>query len=304
SKDTEETIHHSKFWFSDGSFVLRIENTLFRVHRSILCVNSEVFTGMLEIPQPEDIENVDGCPYVELQDSLQDFEAFMMVLYNPLWWDQTNSTLENQLSFAISILRISNKYGCHTLRKKAISILKEHIPTDISGHEKVLKLKHLSRYIIARLLSVARETNLKIFLPVAYLIWATGHPSQIIELMHNMGNDKAPWDDAAICLAGRAELLTIQGNVYKVGTNFQPPDNCLNTCRPLSFIITTALVTNLDGYTKWSDAWGKSSGFCENCIANAKRMFEEGQAKLWDAIPEAFELESWEALKLEAQDFE
>jgi BTB/POZ domain len=33
-------------WFPDGNVVLQVESTLFRVHRSILSMHSEVFHGM------------------------------------------------------------------------------------------------------------------------------------------------------------------------------------------------------------------------------------------------------------------
>ena len=44
------------FWFDDGNVVLQVESTLFRVHRSILSMRSEVFQGMFSVPQPPAVD--------------------------------------------------------------------------------------------------------------------------------------------------------------------------------------------------------------------------------------------------------
>lgn len=49
-----ELQRHSDLWFYDGSLVCRAENTLFRVHMSLLARHSVCFSDMLAIPQPND----------------------------------------------------------------------------------------------------------------------------------------------------------------------------------------------------------------------------------------------------------
>ncbi|KAF8989949.1 hypothetical protein BDQ17DRAFT_1474250 [Cyathus striatus] len=309
----EGPTRHPIFWFPDGSVVLQVQNTLFRVHRTILCSYSEVFSGMFDIPQPEVIEQYDDCPLIHLQDELSDFEAFMNVLYDALWLDHAESNLTYTISFLMSILKISNKYGCHKIRKKAITMLKQHIPTDISQYEKIHECKKLPPTILIRLLSVAREINVRIFMPCTYLILATRSPSHIIGLMRKLpGNVTVAWEDAAICLAGRTTLLLAQFNdVFKFAVNYQPSPGCeylagggyrvSRPCRPL-MMRADQLLAKLNGYTKWHDSWGET--LCGPCKAHAKEIFYEGQRKYWNMIPQAFELGSWENLKREAQNFE
>jgi BTB/POZ domain len=76
---------HSEFWFTDGSVVVIVGNTAFRIHKSILIKHSDVFSDLFTVPQPEnDTENIDGCPVVHLPDALSDFIDVMKALYHPL----------------------------------------------------------------------------------------------------------------------------------------------------------------------------------------------------------------------------
>ena len=72
-----EPISHPTLWYDDGSVVLQAETTMFRVHRSILSAQSEIFKDMFAIPQsPTSTDGtVDGCPVITmLGDTMQDWE--------------------------------------------------------------------------------------------------------------------------------------------------------------------------------------------------------------------------------------
>ena len=70
-------------WFDDGNVVLQVESTLFRVHRSILSMHSEVFRGMFSVPQPVavDGELVDNCPVVQFPDRAVDWTHVLKAFY-------------------------------------------------------------------------------------------------------------------------------------------------------------------------------------------------------------------------------
>jgi hypothetical protein len=72
-----------EFWFHDGSIVLQVQSTLFRVHQSFLATHSEIFSDLFTVPQPDLSEAVDGCPIVRLSDSSDDFIHFLRALYDP-----------------------------------------------------------------------------------------------------------------------------------------------------------------------------------------------------------------------------
>lgn len=73
----------SDIWHSDGSVVLQARDTQFRVHWSVLALHSSVFRGMQGLPQAVDQPSMDGCPVVELSDSVEDVEHLLRALYNP-----------------------------------------------------------------------------------------------------------------------------------------------------------------------------------------------------------------------------
>ncbi len=80
-------VHRSEiFWFDDGSVVLQVENTQFRVHRSILASHSTVFKDLFQVPQPESDKSdwVDGCPIVCMSgDTAEDWVHILTVMYKP-----------------------------------------------------------------------------------------------------------------------------------------------------------------------------------------------------------------------------
>lgn len=72
----------TEFWFDDGSVVLHVETTQFRVHRSILSSYSEVFRDMFAVPQPTGSgEIIEGCPVVQLSDMADDWNIVLKALY-------------------------------------------------------------------------------------------------------------------------------------------------------------------------------------------------------------------------------
>jgi len=55
------------------------------VLRSILCRHSSVFRGLLEIPQSEGQELVDGVPIVHLSDSADEVKRVLRAMFDYRW---------------------------------------------------------------------------------------------------------------------------------------------------------------------------------------------------------------------------
>ncbi|OCH87850.1 hypothetical protein OBBRIDRAFT_795835 [Obba rivulosa] len=71
-----------QYWFADGDIVLEVGKYWFKVHSNkLMC--SEIFSDMFKMPQPHDAEKVDGCPFVWLADSAEDWLATVKWLYSP-----------------------------------------------------------------------------------------------------------------------------------------------------------------------------------------------------------------------------
>ncbi|KAJ7287177.1 hypothetical protein C8J57DRAFT_995026, partial [Mycena rebaudengoi] len=70
----------SEIWHTDGSVVLQAQNTQFRVHWSVLSLNSSFFREMQGLPQPPDQPSIDGCIIIQLSDSVEDVEHLLKAL--------------------------------------------------------------------------------------------------------------------------------------------------------------------------------------------------------------------------------
>ena len=73
-------------WLDDGSIVLQAQAVQFRVHRSVLARNADIFADMFQMPQPDKpMEGqvfVDGCLVLELDDDPTELGHFLRALYD------------------------------------------------------------------------------------------------------------------------------------------------------------------------------------------------------------------------------
>jgi hypothetical protein len=58
--------HDSKYYFEDGDIILRVSNTLFRVHREKLRAVKGLFEELFSLQQPADGEKIYGVPCCEI----------------------------------------------------------------------------------------------------------------------------------------------------------------------------------------------------------------------------------------------
>lgn len=75
------TTRSDRVWFDDGNVVLQAEQTLFKVHRSILALHSPVFKDMFSIPQPSSEVMVERCPVVCVSDTAVDVTIVLEALF-------------------------------------------------------------------------------------------------------------------------------------------------------------------------------------------------------------------------------
>lgn len=75
----------SAFWYDEGNVVLRVNDTLFRIHRGVLHTHSVVFQDTFKMPQPEGEPLLEGCQVVPMMgDAVEDWENILMFMYQPL----------------------------------------------------------------------------------------------------------------------------------------------------------------------------------------------------------------------------
>lgn len=91
--DSDVGKRHADLWFSDGSVILRAEDTLFCVHISQLSRHSVFFRDMFSLPQPQGngtkslitSDNFGGCPVIVLHDTAEDVGNLLTALYDGPW---------------------------------------------------------------------------------------------------------------------------------------------------------------------------------------------------------------------------
>ena len=138
---------HTNLWFVDGSVILQVERTLFRVHMSQLSRHSIVFRDLFSLPQPphvaqepsrqstpqfpsSDQRYMDDCPILELQDSAEDFSHLLAALYDgPTFGDNGR----DDYRVVAGILRLATKYIIDKLRMRALSHLSIAWPNTLKG---------------------------------------------------------------------------------------------------------------------------------------------------------------------------
>ncbi|KAH7906716.1 hypothetical protein BJ138DRAFT_1161958 [Hygrophoropsis aurantiaca] len=117
------------YYFCDGSCILRIENTLFNVHRTILSKDQSSFSTMFTLPQGElPTEGAsDDSPIVLHGDTVEEFRNFLWVLYALPHELNTLRSPQADLNRLIDIARISSKYSFKSTETWALDVIQEFV---------------------------------------------------------------------------------------------------------------------------------------------------------------------------------
>ncbi|KDQ17856.1 hypothetical protein BOTBODRAFT_171570 [Botryobasidium botryosum FD-172 SS1] len=119
---------HPEYYFHDGSVIILVEDTLFKVHRSMLVKDSSIFGSMFSLPPPESNGKQfegqsDDNPLVLQGETAVRFERLLWSLYalpcdfGPLYKPQ------GDLNLIIDIASVSHKYNFQRLETWAANLL-------------------------------------------------------------------------------------------------------------------------------------------------------------------------------------
>jgi len=118
--DEGERSRHHHFYFVDGTVVLRVGNTLFKIHRHFLATHSPVFEGLFTLNNPSPTEGIDDDhPIVLPGDDPVDFCRLLYIFYPNQPFITPQFTAEQWLS----VLILSTKYDMETIRQPTIAKL-------------------------------------------------------------------------------------------------------------------------------------------------------------------------------------
>lgn len=185
----QSTIKRSEIWYHDGTVVLQAQNTQFRVYFGFLAQHSAFFRDLQSLPQPLDQPAVDGCPIVELPDTVTDVEYLLKAVHSPyaynlivrirLTFFHTSMFMAQAalpLSAVGALIRLGRKYDFQELFNSAVERLAFENPTTFEGVDALLStsLEYVPKRIIPYsgilfdIVTLARENNILSVLPCAY----------------------------------------------------------------------------------------------------------------------------------------
>ncbi|KAI5896125.1 uncharacterized protein SCHCODRAFT_02676049 [Schizophyllum commune H4-8] len=297
---------HEKHWYDDGSVVLHVEDTLFRVHRSILAKHSEIFRDAFALPAPVEAEEHDGFPLVRLRgDRIQGWNELLDALYDSFtYFDTLNSLdLDAKLTAAMSLLRVSTKYRIDYCRAKCLAILSQHFVSSPT-YEPAAQLPSFGQ--ACDMVKMARETNAMSLLPCALLMVACAEDHSAI-----YSTDLPLFDKISVYHA-RLELIRLQREcMFPFVQNIWRPNR---TCeRNYSGTVCAALLQDessryaaapeamyffVDDASFWPTDKTRAKPPCKSCRAIVLRELAQGRQKIWEQLPELFHLgKNWDELR-------
>ncbi|CAK5277909.1 unnamed protein product [Mycena citricolor] len=100
------------FYLSSGDCVLRVQNTLFRVHRFLLERDSCVFAAVFDLPQGQlDVEGATDAKPIRLEgDEVEDFRALLKYMYAPALDTQVKHVALTELPNIVHVSQLAHKY--------------------------------------------------------------------------------------------------------------------------------------------------------------------------------------------------
>ncbi|TFK52351.1 hypothetical protein OE88DRAFT_1698157 [Heliocybe sulcata] len=203
--DRETLVRDDKYYRADGDCIIKVENTLFKIHRFLLARDSSAFQNMFSFPT-NDKEVVEGSsdeyPVPLIGDTAEKFRVLLSVMYAlPLELQAYNSTTA-AIDSLMTIAEMTNKYHFTTMETWAVDAL-HNVLSGAYGKPQTD-------------LATCNSTTLARLLETAILCNHTGLRSLIVSKWANriLLRDIGP--ALAIVVADRHALRSLQGIAYYV----------------------------------------------------------------------------------------
>ncbi|KIO16158.1 hypothetical protein M407DRAFT_34204 [Tulasnella calospora MUT 4182] len=158
---------HESFYLFDGNICLRSRGVVFRVFKSLLAEESEVFRNMFAIGVDEEDgqSTYDGVPLIDLDDDPDDLAQMFHFLWKP-------PLIEPEFGALCSCIRISTKYLMDNVLTWCLGRLRETVPYD-SKHFQTSQTYYQSHPDHAALvIALARKCDLPQYIPPAFYFLA------------------------------------------------------------------------------------------------------------------------------------
>ncbi|KAJ7648500.1 hypothetical protein B0H17DRAFT_958921 [Mycena rosella] len=317
---TLEGTRHSSLYLADGNLVVAAEGgagkVLFRVHQSMLALQSPVFASMFTLPAGAVKRDMyDGAPYVLMQDDAKDIESLLKVLYNPS--ELPYKRLDPLTPINVRrTLAMATKYEMEPLRERIVAQLEADWPTSVAEWDRLgtevraLRWEHSTSggytvddlYLDDRLpepgaaIRLAMDFNIPKILPAAfYHLSRLSIDADWLEFRKNrerLGLERtARWD---LLEAGDFKLLL---KLREVITDFDWTNTTSKSCNTPDDCDDWWNLTSL----RWNNAEDildcmrqfvetrPARGLCKPCWIASKDAIQQGRLNFWDEICDCIE---------------
>jgi len=303
-----DNIRVDGLWFSSDTLVLKADEKVFRVSKSLLAMRSSVFRDMIAFPSPtnEDAEIIEGSPVVLLHDSADAVEVFLRAIFDSSYFMPPPAPVE--LHSLLSILRLAHKYDVQYLFLRALQHLSvRYGPSSLDDY----RGREASDYIMCAedecrrslaIINALREVGALWLLPIAYYNASTCSEDALRSTIADGAADNL----VQTCLIAQSHLMRGSGAIYSFLA--RPSGECANKrrCAELrlrslnsffDFLRGRDLLCALDYWRDpdWEDL--SSVGLCERCVSHAREIHREELQEFWDELPSIYALPPWGELK-------
>ncbi|KIY72504.1 hypothetical protein CYLTODRAFT_388608 [Cylindrobasidium torrendii FP15055 ss-10] len=309
-------------WMEDGNIVLLTEDnppTAFRVHRSVLARQSEIFQDMFNFPHSNDSNLFEGCPIIPMPDIPEDLSNLVRALYDGPSF-QNESILD--FFYVAGILRLSTKYFIANLRQQAINHLSRTWAHTLHGHDEMVEtalttpnVNKLTYPFVHPLhvLNLARETHVRSIIPSVFYFLSLYRLEDLLKADHHKlryehpskpSSELSPYDLRiyTMMFQKRIEetmifLRTICGERESPAECTRKSD-CLRTFDKLAARLTRtwAVRTALMYYVVQVQREAGQNDLCNHCLRAFQADCEKFRARLWAEFPGICDLPPWEQL--------
>ncbi|KAL1938094.1 hypothetical protein VTO73DRAFT_11923 [Trametes versicolor] len=312
-----------EFWIEDGNIVLVASGVGFCVYRGLLAGQSEVFRGMLALPNPVEPEQYNEIPVVRLSDSKEDLRHLLRALLpsqKPLFYRYVPSRDPIPSAMLSAVIRLAHKYGFTELESQGIACLKTFYTHDFDTWQRAKRFEtplpfRLYDFSPIEVIHIARLTDTPTLLPIAFYQCAT-EGDVIAKLAEGHTREdgtsvKLDADDLLRCLKGQRYFANRGFSTFTYLFDAVPDKHCTKRkdCGDILQSIRAEAEDHMRDYESilcplelwWhspyryyepQDRWPENE-LCSCCFSMMKKRDRDEREEIWDDLPGVFSLPEW-----------
>jgi len=233
-----------------------------------------------------------------------DMKYFLKAIYMNTFFSPGKKTL---FPIVAAVLRLSTKYRCHALRRRAIDCLLSAYPLSLDHWFKRSHRRLFPPFQgeISDVLALAAEVDVPCILPAAFYAACQRPLSEVLEEILN--NPKIGSHSMYMkFVVGREKLrhFEVEHVLAFLHSSFQRPDcqngyddNTLKTVAQNTLLKTTEYPPYQQSFIDDPTQAANSLIVCEECRRRIENTVKVSRTKMWEELPAIFDLPQWETLK-------